>query len=1033
MPPKRNINIKNPYNPMSSLYKKLTKLWAGPLVTTTSPKSFEIGKRNIDKYKERIRTASGQEFQRNDIKHPAYYLYMDTYINAMRNERYLEFDQMELHPDCASVLETYADEITCYSELNPPIKIVSNNLDIKECLNEFFYTTLNMPKNLYSLVYSLLKQGDLFLYCQIDEVLGITNIIPIPAGEVERLEGQDESNPNYVQFQWNRAGQTYEYGWNMVHFRLLGSDKFYPYGTSIFDAARRAYHQLCLLENAVIGYRVVRSPERRVFYVDVGGINDEEIPLFIEEIKKNLKQSVITNPASGQAEKRWNPISVEEDYVVGVRGQNSGTRIDTLQGGSYPVRQDSLIPLLDGRIVTIKELAEEYINGKENWVYSVIDDLNQKDLIGKVVPGKVVWCGKNYHCNNMLRVWLDNSTYIDVAPEHPFVMRDGSSKRADQLNENDSLMPFRAKKSIKKKINGYWMIDDPNSGKWKFVHSIISEEINNKQKAIERSGEKTIITHHVDFNKLNNNPNNLKYMGVKEHLKYHNENINEILKTEGNALKKWINSEENINRLIEWNKSEDGRELTIKRNKNRWKDSNFRFNHSGKNHFLYKKFALLYAEYSLEDLKEFCIKNKINNMKDYIKLSDAKFKSRGLVRSYLEYHKIKSWREFANKYLGGYKRNHKVLQIEKLIESDDVYCMTIVGPNNEQDRHNFAIIGKTENNEYNPDIMDGVIVKNTGDIEDLKHMRDKLFTSLGVPSAYFSQDSSEDRQSLAQKDIKFGKRILRLQNHVIAGLTELAITHLYILGFRDEDLVNFEIKLNNPSRIAEMQELEQMRTRLDLANSAGDFFSTETIYKKFLGLSDDEIKKERIKKYADAKYDLSLQQFEDTGEGGAALGGDLGGGGFDSPIEGLSDVPEDENPFSQPPEGSEAADEDSVLLSEPSGSDIENLSTDTQKKLDDDEYLTPGAKGHAYSRATVDKRFAGARKRHNSAESPISFSRSTRKNLFGSGFDALRSLSKGIVREDILTEDNELSTEDLYSLNETLINENEQRDEKDET
>lgn len=656
MPPKRNINIKNPYNPLSNLYKKLTKLWAGPLITTTSPKSFELGKRNVDKYKEKMRTPSGQEFQRNDIRHPAYYLYMDTYINAMRNERYLEFDQMELHPDCASVLETYADEITCYTELNPPIKIVSNNLDIKECLNKFFYDTLNMPKNLYSLVYSLLKQGDLFVYCQIDDILGITNIIPIPAGEVERLEGQDESNPNYVQFQWNRAGQTYEYGWNMVHFRLLGSDKYHPYGMSIYDAARRAYHQLCLLENAVIGYRVVRSPERRVFYVDVGGINDEEIPLFIEEIKKNLKQSVITNPSSGQAEKRWNPVSVEEDYVVGVRGQNSGTKIDTLPGGSY-----------------------------------------------------------------------------------------------------------------------------------------------------------------------------------------------------------------------------------------------------------------------------------------------------------------------------------------------------------------------------------------TGDIEDLKHARDKLFTSLGVPAAYFSQDSNEDRQSLAQKDIKFGKRILRIQNHVVAGLTELAITHLYILGFRDEDLVNFEIKLNNPSRIAEMQELEQMRSRLDLANSAGDFFCRETIYKKFLGLSDDEIKKEMAKKYADAKYDLSLQQFEDSGDGGAALGGDLGGGGLDSPIEGLSDVPEDENPFSQPPESSEGGDDDSVLLSEPSESDLGNLSGKSQKRLDDDEYLTPGAKGKPYSRAVVDKRFAGARRRSNSAQSPVSFSKSTKKNLFGSGFESLRSLSKGIVTEELLDEEVELSTEELYSVNQSLINENDERDEKNET
>lgn len=636
MPPRKaNINIKNPYNPMSNMYKKLTRLWAGPLVTKVTPKSFELGKRNLDKYQDKFKTATGQPFLRNDIKHPSYYLYMDTYINSMRNERYVEFDQMEMHPDCAAVLETYADEMTSGTDLNPPIKISSNNLDIKECLNQLFYDVLNMPMNLYPLVYSLCKYGDLFCYLDIDEDQGVKNIIPLPCAEVERLEGQDETNPNYVQFQWNRAGQTYEYGWNVVHFRILASDKYAPYGQSVYDPARRAYHQISLLENAVIGYRIVRSPERRVFYIDIGGINDEDIKPFLEDVKKSLKQDTVTNANSGQAEKRYSAMSLESDYVIPVRGANSGTKIDTLPGGQY-----------------------------------------------------------------------------------------------------------------------------------------------------------------------------------------------------------------------------------------------------------------------------------------------------------------------------------------------------------------------------------------TGDIEDLKHARDKLFSGLGAPAAYYSQDSQEDRQALSSKDIKFGKRIQRMQNHVIAGLYEIAITHLYILGFRGEDLDNFDIKLSNPSKIAEMMELEQMRSRFDLANAASDFLSKETIYKKILGLSDEEIQKELIKKYSDAKYDLSIQQFEDTGEG--SLGGDMGGGGgLDSPLEGLSDAPSDENPFDAAPD-SEGSDEDNLLLSEPSDSDVSNLS---QKKLKDDQYLTPGAKGKPYSREKTDKRFVGARSRNMQANSPIASARATRKNLFGAGFEGFRSLSKGIVKEDLLNE-----LKDIHSFNESLIN-----------
>jgi hypothetical protein len=53
--------------------------------------------------------------------------------------------------------------------------------------------------------------------------------------EIERLEGEDEDNPNYVQFQWNSGGMTFE-NWQVAHFRILGNDKFAPYGTSVLRA-----------------------------------------------------------------------------------------------------------------------------------------------------------------------------------------------------------------------------------------------------------------------------------------------------------------------------------------------------------------------------------------------------------------------------------------------------------------------------------------------------------------------------------------------------------------------------------------------------------------------------------------------------------------------------------------------------------------------------------------------------------------------------------------------------------------------------
>ena len=88
----------------------------------------------------------------------------------------------------------------------------------------------------------------------------------------------------------------------------------------------------------------------------------------------------------------------------------------------------------------------------------------------------------------------------------------------------------------------------------------------------------------------------------------------------------------------------------------------------------------------------------------------------------------------------------------------------------------------------------------TGDIDDVQYLRDKLFSALKVPQAYLSmgKDASEDKTTLAQKDIRFARTIQRLQRVVISELEKIGIIHLYTLGYRNEDLLKFRIRLNNP-------------------------------------------------------------------------------------------------------------------------------------------------------------------------------------------------------------------------------------------
>jgi hypothetical protein len=108
---------------------------------------------------------------------------------------------------------------------------------------------------------------------------------------------------------------------------------FLPYGSSVIEPARRIWRQLILIEDAMLVYRITRAPERRVFYFDVGNMAPEAIPAAAEELRKNVRMNQVVDGKSGRVDLRYNPMSVDEDYYIPVRGSESGTKIDTLAGG----------------------------------------------------------------------------------------------------------------------------------------------------------------------------------------------------------------------------------------------------------------------------------------------------------------------------------------------------------------------------------------------------------------------------------------------------------------------------------------------------------------------------------------------------------------------------------------------------------------------------------------------------------------------------------------------------------------------------
>ena len=260
---------------------------------------------------------------------------------------------MEYMPEIASSLDIYADEMTTHTALRPMLNIKCANEEIKHILHNLYHNVLNIEHNLFGWARTMCKYGDFFLYLDIDEDMGIRSAIGLPTREIERLEGEDQGNPNYVQYQWNTAGLTLE-NWQVAHFRILGNDKHAPYGTSVLEPARRIHRQLILLEDAMMAYRIVRAPERRLFKIDVGGIPPQEVEQYMQKVMTQLKRHSVVDPTTGRVDLRYNPLSIEEDYYIPIRGGQSSTDITSLPGASYNGGIDDVKYLRDKLFAALK-------------------------------------------------------------------------------------------------------------------------------------------------------------------------------------------------------------------------------------------------------------------------------------------------------------------------------------------------------------------------------------------------------------------------------------------------------------------------------------------------------------------------------------------------------------------------------------------------------------------------------------------------------------------------------------------------------
>ncbi len=272
---------------------------------------------------------------------------------TLRTQLYSEYDAMDTDAIIASALDILSEESTLKNDMGEVLHIRSNDENIQKILYNLFYDVLNVEFNLSWWIRNMCKYGDFFLKLEASEKYGVYNVIPFAAFNIERQEHYDPENPTAVRFRYDPDGlaaDTYGYfktpnqhdaksiyfdNYEVAHFRLLTDVNFLPYGRSYIEPARKLFKQYTLMEDAMLIHRIVRAPEKRVFYMNVGGIPPAEVENFMQKAISKMKRTPYIDQQTGEYNLKYNMQNLMEDFYIPMRGNDTSTKIETLGGLQY--------------------------------------------------------------------------------------------------------------------------------------------------------------------------------------------------------------------------------------------------------------------------------------------------------------------------------------------------------------------------------------------------------------------------------------------------------------------------------------------------------------------------------------------------------------------------------------------------------------------------------------------------------------------------------------------------------------------------
>tara|TARA_R110000787_G_scaffold40066_6_gene99821 strand:+ start:1179 stop:2981 length:1803 start_codon:yes stop_codon:yes gene_type:complete len=330
-----------------TVFQRLTQLFGAAGAPAPDSKSYAFDKKQL------LRTKDKKEYESEKLQgQQATYLKdqwskvesnlysQAVYYEPTRMASYYDYESMEFTPEISAALDIMAEECCTIGERGFMLNIYSESKRIKSILGDLFNNILDIETNLPMWTRNTCKYGDNFVYLKLDPKKGIVGASQLVNIEIERVEKgtkvvqyrtDQTDEEREVKFAWKPKDMEFN-TWEVAHFRILSDDRRLPYGTSMLEKCRRIWKQLLLAEDAMLIYRTSRAPERRVFKVYVGNMDDKDVEPYVQRIANKFKRDPIVDNDTGNVDLRYNQMAVDQDYFIPVRDPNSPNPIDTLPG-----------------------------------------------------------------------------------------------------------------------------------------------------------------------------------------------------------------------------------------------------------------------------------------------------------------------------------------------------------------------------------------------------------------------------------------------------------------------------------------------------------------------------------------------------------------------------------------------------------------------------------------------------------------------------------------------------------------------------